>query len=240
MEKFYTSLVQQTIKKSYSYPDIKNHNTCNLTEFKNTRLFERLVKRLFEILDKHDQISPAKIKSLENHGIINFIGHTLDKFQALIKDDASNSKDDASNSDVILKYETLTEMLLHLIYICKMQYGVNISLNKERNINYIYLSFYNNHLQKPSPDNKGYKNLGRLDNYNNKQDPEIYLKAENEFFELTTAGFLDKFFPETRNAIKTTRAVKAVRKNIFEPKHKPKPKGYKLLFEPKHKPKPKG
>ena len=214
MEKFYTNLIQQTIKKSYSYPDIKDHNTRNLKEFKKTRLFKRLVERLFEVLDKHDQISPAKIKSLENHGIINFIGHTLDEFQALIKHDASNS-------NVILEYEMLTEMLLHLIYICKMQYGVNISLNKERNINYIYLSFYNNHLQKPSPANRGYKNLGRLDNYNNKQDPEIYLKAEKEFFELTTAGFLYKFFPETREIVKTTRAVKAVREKSVEPKHKP-------------------
>ena len=66
MEKFYTDLVQETIKKSYSYPEVKNHNTFNLLEFKKTRLFKSLVKRLFDVLDKHDQISPAKIKSLEN------------------------------------------------------------------------------------------------------------------------------------------------------------------------------
>ena len=217
MEKFYTDLVQETIKKSYSYPEVKNHNTFNLLEFKKTRLFKSLVKRLFDVLDKHDQISPAKIKSLEKHGIINFIGHALDEFQAL-------TKHDASNFNVILEYELLTDMFLHLIYICKMQYGVNFSLNKARNINYIYLSFYNNHLQKPSPANRGYKNLGRLDNYNHKQDPEIYLKAEKEFFELTTAGFLYKFFPKTREIIMTTRAVKPLRENPFEPKHKPRPK----------------
>ena len=52
-------------------------------------------------MDKHDQISPAKIKSLENNGIINFIGHALDEFQAL-------TKHDASNFNVILEYELLT------------------------------------------------------------------------------------------------------------------------------------
>ena len=212
MEKFYTNLVQQTIKKSYSYPDIKNHNTCNLTEFKNTRLFKSLVRRLFDVLDKHDQISPAKIKSLENHGIINFIGHTLDEFQTLIERDASNS-------NVIFEYEMLTNMLLHLIYICKMQYGVSITLNKARNINYIYLTLYNDHLLNPSPTRRGHKNLGRLDNYNNKQDPEIYLKAEKEFFELTTTGFLYKFFPQSIN-----KPARPKRENPFEPKHKPRPK----------------
>jgi len=110
-------------------------------------------------------------------------------------------------------------MLLHLIYICKMQYGVSITLNKARNINYIYLTLYNDHLLNPSPTRRGHKNLGRLDNYNNKQDPEIYLKAEKEFFELTTAGFLYKFFPQSIN-----KPARPKRENPFEPKHKPRPK----------------
>jgi hypothetical protein len=229
VEKFYTNLAQETIKKSYSYPEIKNHKTFNLKEFKKTRLLKSLVKSLFEVLDKHDQMSPAKIVSLENQGVITLIGYTLDEFQALIKNNISNS-------GVIQEYERLTNMFLHLIYICKMQYGVTITLNKTRNINYIYLTLYNDHLLKPSPTKRGNKNLGKLDDYNHRKDPEIYLKAESEFFRLTTSVFLFNFFPQSREEIRKNLAyrplmsptvnkpAKPKRENPFEPKHKPKPK----------------
>ena len=229
MEKLYGDLIEETITKSYSYPDIKNHNTFNSEEFNKTKHFKPLVKGLFAILDKHDQTSPAKIKSLESHGIINLIGYTLDEFQALIKNNTSSS-------NVIQEYEKLTQMFLHLIYICKLQYGVTITLNKARNINYIYLTLYNSHLLKPSPTLRGNKNLGKLDNYNHKKDPEIYLKAESEFFRLTTAGFLYLFFPHTMGDISKISAsrpfmssavnkpLRPKKENPFEPKHKPKPK----------------
>ena len=221
MEKLYSDLIEETITKPYSYPDIKNHNTFNSKEYNKTKHFKSLVKGLFEILDKHDQTSPAKIKSLESHGIINLIGYTLDEFQALIKNNTSSS-------NVIQEYEKLTQMFLHLIYICKLQYGVTITLNKARNINYIYLTLYNSHLLKPSPTLRGNKNLGKLDNYNHKKDPEIYLKAQSEFFRLTTAGFLYLFFPHTMGDISKISAVnkppRPKKMNPFEPKHKPKPK----------------
>jgi hypothetical protein len=221
MEKLYSDLIEETITKPYSYPDIKNHNTFNSKEYQKTKHFKSLVKSLFEILDKHDQTSPAKIKSLESHGIINLIGYTLDEFQALIKNNTSSS-------NVIQEYEKLTRMFLHLIYICKLQYGVTITLNKARNINYIYLTLYNSHLLKPSPTLRGNKNLGKLDNYNHKKDPEIYLKAESEFFRLTTAVFLYHFFPLTMGDISKISAVnkppRPKKMNPFEPKHKPKPK----------------
>ena len=229
MENRHTEINEETEKKTYSYTEIKNHNTFNSKEFKKTRLFKSLVKRLFDVLDKHDQISPAKIMSLESHGIINLIGYTLDEFQALIKNNTNNS-------GVIQEYEKLINMFLHLIYICKMQYGVTITLNKARNINYIYLTLYNDHLLKPSPTKRGNKNLGKLDDYNHKKDPEIYLKAESEFFRLTTAVFSYNFFPQSRKEIRKNLAyrplmpptvnkpAKPKRRNPFEPKHKPKPK----------------
>jgi hypothetical protein len=229
MEKLYGDLIEETITKSYSYPDIKNHNTFNSKEFKKTKHFKSLVKGLFEILDKHDQISPAKIKSLESHGIINLIGYTLDEFQALIKNNTSSS-------NVIQEYEKLTQMFLHLIYICKLQYGVTITLNKARNINYIYLTLYNSHLLKPSPARRGNKNLGKLDNYNHKKDPEIYLKAESEFFRLTTAVFLYNFFPLTMGDISKISSSRPFMSSAVNKPHRPKKEN---PFEPKHKPKPK-
>ena len=229
MEKLYTDLIEVTVKKTYSYSNVKHHNTFNLKEFKKTRHFKSVVKSLFEILDKHDQTSLAKIKSLENHGIINLVGHTLDEFQALIKNNTSNS-------NVIQEYEKLTQMFLHLIYICKMQYSVTITLNKVMNTNYIYLTLYNDHLLKSSPTKRGNRALGKLDDYNHKKDPEIYLKAESEFFRLTSAVFLYNFFPQTMGDIRKISASRPLMSSTVNKPSRPKKEN---PFEPKHKPKPK-
>lgn len=217
----FKSIIDKNSIKKYSFKQLKTHKTLIYIE-SNKLNFNSHIKKLFQVLDKHDE---ETISILEENYIIGFIGHTLD----LLKDLIENNYE---NIEIIKRYEKYNQMFISLIYVCEMKFGVNFSLNKERKINYIYLSFYNDHYLKPTPDKRGLKNIGRLDNFKQKNDPKIYIKAENEFFRLTTAGFLYRFFPGNREELNVlVRLMPGLKiplsqkkENLFKPKHKPRPK----------------
>jgi|TARA_B110000977_G_scaffold140917_1_gene178885 hypothetical protein len=219
--KIFKNIIDKNYIKKYSFEQLKRHKTLIYIE-SNKLNFNSHIKKLFHVLDKHDE---ETISTLEENYIIDFIGYTLDLFKDLI----DNSYE---NIEVIKRYEKYNQMFINLIYICEMKFGVNFSLNKERKINYIYLSFYNDHYLKPTSYKRGLKNIGRLDNFKQKNDPKIYIKAENEFFRLTTVGFLFRFFPENREELIDVaqsnpglmRPERPKKENPFEPKHKPRPK----------------
>ena len=219
------NIIEKTAKK-HKYAQIKGHDLLTEKTLRGTFL-KKLLNDLLGSLENHEKKDVSKIEMLEKQGTIRLIGYTFDKlFDLVVKKN--------QNINTIKSYEKLTEMLVHLIYICKMEYGVNFALNKKRKTEYIYLRLYNNHSLKPFSSMMGSKLLGKVVDFNNKNDPKILIKGQSEFFRLSTATFLWKFFPELRKDINSTMEIhERMKLNLFEEKKTRNP------FKPKHKPRPK-
>ena len=72
--KIYKSVIDKNHIKKYSFEQLKRHKTLIYIE-SNKLNFNSHIKKLFDILDKHDE---ETISALEENYIIDFIGYTLD------------------------------------------------------------------------------------------------------------------------------------------------------------------
>ena len=189
----------------YSYEDLLEHKFLKNNDYKDLIIY-KYVEDLYEIIkdDNERQI-------LEEEGILDLIGQTLDNINELL----TNSK--LSNIEVLINYESCKESILSLFYICNMKFGVTFSLNKKINKKYIILSFYDNHLFVPKSENRRLINLGRLDKFRHEKNTEINIYARQKFIHITSDLYLKKYFPSIS---------KSKRENPFQPKHKPRPKGF--------------